>query len=234
MSNFETFGVATGGLPGTAPSVFVASTADSLGTITTAGYVTDLGSKVKANDVMLINYSDTSTFPLGEASTLGQFMVTVSAGVQSLVPFLSGPGVLTSSLATPDTNANLIGFDVTVGFAALATGGSVILQASSGAKQYKIRSLELEGFGTNFSGGGGDRLGEVTDNTSVYSIIPAATMQSLVNARWGVGAPLPNSATVANDTSTAAGANLVFKYTGGTTDYTAGSLRISGLMQRVA
>ena len=141
--------------------------------------------------------------------------------------------VLTSGIVTPDQGANLVTFDITVGQAALATGGSVTLQASSGSKQYKIRTLELESGGTNFSGGGGDRLGQVTDGTTVYSVIPAATMQSLVNARWGVTG-LPNAASAANNTSTAAGAALTFKYSGGTTDYTAGSLRISGLLERVA
>lgn len=146
---------------------------------------------------------------------------------------LAANKVLTSSITTPDVSIDLVSFDVTVGQAALAAGGSVTLQASSGSKQYKIRTLELESGGTNFSGGGGDRDGQVTDGTTVYSVIPAATMQSLVNARWGVTA-LPNAAAAANNTSTAAGAALVFKYSGGTTDYTAGSLVISGILQRVA
>jgi hypothetical protein len=140
---------------------------------------------------------------------------------------------LYSSLASPDQSIDLVSFDTTVGQAALAAGGSVSLVTSSGAKQYKLRVLQLNSGGTNFSGGGGDRLGQVTDGTTVYSVIPAATMQSLVNAQWGVTA-LPNPASAAINTSTAAGASLVFKYSGGTTDYTAGSLVISGIVQRVA
>lgn len=127
----------------------------------------------------------------------------------------------------------LISFDVTVGQAALATGGAVTLVASSGSKQFKIRSLQLNSGGTNFSGGGGDRLGQVTDGTTVYSVVPAATMQSLANAQWGVTA-LPNPAAAAINTSTAAGAAITFKYSGGTTDYTAGSLVITGLVEQVA
>ena len=146
---------------------------------------------------------------------------------------LAANKVLTSSITTPDVSIDLVSFDTTVGQAALASGGSVTLQASSGSKQYKVRVLQLNSGGTNFSGGGGDRLGQVTDGTTVYSVIPAATMQSLVNAQWGVTA-LPNPASAAINTSTAAGAALVFKYSGGTTDYTAGSLVISGLLQRVA
>lgn len=131
-------------------------------------------------------------------------------------------------------NANLYWFDITVGQAALASAGSVTLKLSSGSAQYKLRSLQLSGVGgTNFSGGGGDRLGQVTDGTTVYSLIPAATMQTLTNAQWGVTA-LPNPASVAINTSSVAGSSIVFKYSGGTTDYTAGSLVISGMVQRIA
>lgn len=134
----------------------------------------------------------------------------------------------------PSESANLYSFDTTVPVASLASAGSVtLITAANALAQYRIRSLELESGGTNFSGGGGDRLGQVTDGTTAYTVIPAAVMQSLVNARWGVSTPLPNAASAANNTLTVAGANLVFKYSGGATDYTAGSLRISGLVQRV-
>ena len=141
--------------------------------------------------------------------------------------------VLYTSFASPDVSPDLVSFDVIVGFASLATGGSVVLITSSGAKQYRIRSLQLNAGGTNFSGGGGDRLGQITDDVTVYSVIPAANLQTLVNAQWGV-TELPNPASAAINTATAAGANLVFKYSGGTTDYTAGSLVISGIAERIA
>jgi len=243
MSNFETFAQILGGIPGTAVQHYSASTVDSLATITTAGYLNDLGDKVKLNDIFWINYLDTSTQPVGGSvvgmiATLGVFQVTVSGSNVSLTAFpIGAPAVanlLSAGFANPNTNANLVTFDVTVGQAALASAGTVTLYASTAAKQFKVRMLELESGGTNFSGGGGDRLGQVTDGTSVYSVIPAAVMQSLVNARWGVSTPLPNAASVANNTSTVAGASLVFSYSGGTTDYTAGSLRISGMLERVA
>lgn len=146
---------------------------------------------------------------------------------------LAANKVLTSGITTPDVSIDLVSFDVTVGQAALAAAGHVALITSSGAKQYKIRSLQLNSGGTNFSGGGGDRLGQVSDGTTVYSVVPAATMQSLVNAQWGVTA-LPNPASAALNTSTAAGANLFFAYSGGSADYTTGSLVITGIAQRVA
>src|ERR1041385_6683551 len=79
----------------------------------------------------------------------------------------------------------------------------------------------------------GDRDAQVTDGVTSYSVIPAATMQSLVNAQWGATA-LPNPGSAAINTSTQAGVNLTLRYSGGTTDYTAGSLTISGILQRVA
>jgi len=147
---------------------------------------------------------------------------------------LVAANVLSGSIATPDTNANLVSFDVACGQATLAAAGSVVLINSSGAKQYKLRALWINSGGTNFSGGGGDRLGQVTDGTTVYSVVPAADMQTLVNAGWGMSTPLPFPASAAIDTSTAAGADLVFKYSGGAADYTAGSIVVSGIAERVA
>lgn len=155
------------------------------------------------------------------------------ATVYSIGDVGAATGSLMNCVVDADPGANLISFDVTVGHAALAAGGSVTLTASSGVKQYKIRSLQINRGGTNFSGGGGDRLGEVTDGTTVYSVIPAASLQTLANAQWGATA-LPNPASTAINTSTTAGANLTFKYSGGTTDYTAGSVVISGIVERVA
>lgn len=142
--------------------------------------------------------------------------------------------VLYTSFATPDVAADLISFDVTCGFAALATGGSVTLVTSSGSKQYKIRSLWINSGGTNFSGGGGDRLGQVTDGTTVYSVVPATNMQTLINGGWGISTVLPFPASAPANTSSVAGTSITFKYSGGTTDYTAGSVVISGIAQRVA
>lgn len=146
---------------------------------------------------------------------------------------VAGNKILTSSITTPDVNGNFVAFDITCGFAALASAGHIPLIVSSGSKQYKIRHLYLNSGGTNFSGGSGDRLGQVTDGTTVFSVVPAATLQTLVNAQWGATA-LPNPASAAINTSTVAGANLYFAYSGGTLDYTAGSVVISGIAQRVA
>jgi hypothetical protein len=232
-------------------------TTDSYAQITAAGYF-QMNSGILPTDFIFINYGDNSaTFgiftpsvsagimTLSPLSNAGEVTLIGSAVAGNLPKFYDTTGnvadssiaaniVLTSSITTPNTNSNLVTFDVTVGQAALATGGSVTLYASTAAKQFKVRNLWINRGGTNFSGGGGDRLGQITDNTTVYSVIPATNMQTLINAGWGMSTPLPFPASAAINTSTAAGASLVFKYSGGTTDYTAGSIVVSGLLERVA
>lgn len=141
--------------------------------------------------------------------------------------------VLISGFVNPDVNSNIVTKDITVSAAALAAGASVTLQPLSASKQYKIRELYVNSNGTNFSGGGGDRLLSITDNTTVYSVVPAASLQTLVNTGWGV-AGLPFPASAALNTSTTAGAAIVAKYSGGAADYAAGSVVISLVLERVA
>lgn len=125
-------------------------------------------------------------------------------------------------------------FETTVGQAALATGGTVVLLDSSAAQQWKVREIYLSGDGTNFSGGGGDRDLDIKEGTTIYSTIPAATLQALAIARWfDTGVPAP--ATAAHfTTASAAGADIVAAYSGGAADYTAGSLTIVLVAERVA
>lgn len=242
------------GQVGVLPRLVKINSTDSFATVTTAGYLNQFiasGYTFYPNDTIQLTYGDNVTefFTLsytGTIITLTPMITSITLPVTdgNIVVFdgttgkikngpVAGNKVLTSAIATPDVGPNLVSFNVTVGQAALASGGSVTLVTSSTTKQYKIKSLQLNSGGTNFSGGGGDRLGQVTDGTTVYSVIPAASLQTLANAQWGATA-LPNPAAAAINTSTVAGASLLFKYSGGTTDYTAGSLVISGLVERVA
>lgn len=125
-------------------------------------------------------------------------------------------------------------FETTVGQAALASAGTVTLLTSTAAQQWKVREIYLSGDGTDFSGGGGDRLLDITDGSSAWTTIPAATLQSLAIARWfDTGVPAPATASHFTTASTA-GDNIVAQYSGGTTDYTAGSLTIVLIAERVA
>lgn len=59
-SNFQTFTPVTGGIPGTAPAVFTASTVDDEGTLTKPGYINDFYERkqIKELDWVFINYAD--------------------------------------------------------------------------------------------------------------------------------------------------------------------------------
>jgi len=125
-------------------------------------------------------------------------------------------------------------YETAVGQGALAAAGQVVLVDSSGSEQYKISEIYLSGAGTNFSGGGGDRDLDITDGTAVYATIPAATLQALAAGRWGdAGVPFPASAADLTAAS-AAGVDIVAQYSGGTTDYTAGSCTIVIVAERTA
>lgn len=221
MSNFKTFGTMSDGNPGTAPSHFIASTDDSLGTITATGYLNDKLGVIKNNDYVWINYADTTVLPAQVSATPGQFIAVYSAPNLNLV-----------LLTQTSLIGSLVSVDVTFTQAQLATAGHAQLIAGITGAQYKIRNMFLNRVGTNFSGTGGDRNMTITDGTTEYSIIPAATLQSLTNAAWGsTGLPFPASASV--DTSTAVSQPLYGVYSGGTTDYTAGSGTLTILYDRV-
>lgn len=125
--------------------------------------------------------------------------------------------------------------DITATHTALAGSGKVnLIVHSSATATYAIRELQINLVGTNFSGVSGDRDLSITDGTSVYSVIPAATLQALANDRWG-GTNIPFPASVSVSLHTVAGSNLYAQYSGGTTDYTAGSAVVTiGYQQLVA
>ena len=77
MSNFSSLALIDGTLNGTAPCRFLASTTDSFATMVAAGYLNDINKKLKANDIIDVNYADASTFPLnvGEAALFASFKV---------------------------------------------------------------------------------------------------------------------------------------------------------------
>ncbi len=140
-----------------------------------------------------------------------------------------------SALSNPDNISDLIWVDVPLPAASLAAAGTVTIQASSGSKQYKVRNVLMNYSASGLTGGGGDRLVQITDGTTVYNNagITAALLGTPVNTVWGgSGNPIPG--TVAMNTSTAAGVSLVAKYAGGTADYASGTVTISVLVQRVA
>lgn len=87
MSNFDTYTPATGGIPGTAPQLIVATTDDNLAAITTAGYLSDLygAGMTKDFDIWYINYDVDGT------EACGVFVVTSTSG-GSLVAYPNAIG----------------------------------------------------------------------------------------------------------------------------------------------
>lgn len=265
MSNFSSLSPFIKGLPGTAAQVWTASTPDSSGTITATGYLDDIANLFKANDLVYVNYSDTSTFPLNPnlAATFNYYKVIVGGGHTSLQAAAPSGSLLAAnnlsdlgtaatavtnlgfsqaankyaftSFASPDAVSDLKWVDVALTAAALASAGTVSIQASSGSKQYKVRNIIVNYSAAGLSGSSGDRLVKITDGTTIYNNagITAALLGTPVNTIWGgSGNPLPG--TVALNTATAAGAALVAAYSGGTLDYGTGTVNISVLVERVA
>jgi len=125
----------------------------------------------------------------------------------------------------------VVGYETVVAFGDVASAASKALITAKSGETWKLREIYLSGGGTNFAGG--NRLLNITDGTSTWSIIPAATVQSLAVARWGdAGTPFP--ATAAHLTAaSASGTNISAKYSGGSSDYSSGSLTLVIIAERI-
>lgn len=109
MSDFSTLAPLAQGNPGTAPRMFVASTPDSVAEITATGYLNDLGTKVKENDIFWINSDDLSTQPPGEDATLGMYTAVLVGDDMNLVAstFSGGLGTAAAKAASDNSKASL-------------------------------------------------------------------------------------------------------------------------------
>jgi len=133
----------------------------------------------------------------------------------------------------PTIDVALQVFEVTVGQADLASGGEVILLDAAASETWKVLDIVLSADGTNFDAGG-DRDLDITDGTSIWSVVPAATLKALAVSRWG-DAGMPNPATASHLFAASVSAtDIVAKYSGGATDYTAGSLTLRITAYRTA
>ena len=120
--------------------------------------------------------------------------------------------------------------DVTCTAALLDGALSIVVQAGSVGKRYKVRACDLVGGGTNF-GAGGNRLLDLTDGTTVYTQIANADLETAPTASLPFGNAKVPMLTGTMDTKTVENANLVFKYSGGTTDHTTGSIKFRVLLE---
>lgn len=238
IGNFPSLADAKGTLAGGLPP----SAASQAYVVVSPGSLTS-GNFPKISDV---NGTLASGLP---PSATGNAFVPVSPGSMTIGHLLSAgdangtladsgvvaANVVQSSLTNPDAPSDLIWNDVTCTFTALASAGQVTVQLSSGAKSYIVRDIRINYTVAGLSGGGGDRLLIVTDGTTTWNDtgITAALLGTPVNTLWG-GSGNPVAGTVALNTASTPGVTLRAEYAGGTTDYTAGSVIISVLTQRVA
>jgi hypothetical protein len=129
---------------------------------------------------------------------------------------------------------NNIAFTIvkTLTFTQLATAGKVnIVTHPTGTSQFAVLDIKVLK-STGLSGGGGDRLLAVSDSTIVFNNagITASLLGTPILTVWGgTGNPL---AIGASEVSTA-GADIFFQYTGGTTDYNAGSVQVAVTLVQV-
>lgn len=115
----------------------------------------------------------------------------------------------------------------------LASGGSVLVKAGEAGKQFKVRDVRLIGGGTSFASSG-DRTIALTDGTTNFMITPNASIETAPAATQILGSTAVPLATNTIDTASVAGADIVLKFAGGTTDHsTTGSIKYHVCLQRV-
>jgi hypothetical protein len=241
---------------------------DDLATITTAGYLNtnliDGADNLQTSDLLLIMYNYDTVQNTGDKDF---FNVGISNGIITLTADISGGNVVLPTVAgnvaeftntdgkigdsgvvaarvlqadfdAPDFNANTVFGTIDITAADLAVGQTVTVIPSAGAQQYAIVDLNISSLSTDFSGGGGDREIVLTDDSADYTILAAATLGSIPDARWGsydgtsVKLPFPSTSGMSRPTD--AGSSLRAQYLSGTADYTTGSLRLSYLAVRIA
>lgn len=238
--------------PGVATSNFIL--ADSAGTqsITTGNLTLTLGNLTVSAGTITATAGNITAGSSGHAGTLTSFPGTAANGSfifaavnnasnfastlsnsavgQATVYTLPDPAAATAQVIVGQSNApvNKVSFTrvITAGFAALATAGKINVQVNtSGTSQFAVTDIKVLN-STGLSGGGGNRLLSVSDGTIVFngSGITAALLGTPICTVWGgTGNPIASGT---SQVSTA-GANIFLQYTGGTTDYTAGSVQLA-------
>jgi hypothetical protein len=139
--------------------------------------------------------------------------------------------VLDAAERAMNARAQLFWVDVDATAALLDSAGSVTVKAGERGVVFKVRDIRLVGGGTNF-GGAGNRLLDLTDGATVWTQIANADLESAPAATLPWGNTKVPFLTDTSDTASAEGADIVFQYSGGTTDHTTGSIKFSVLLER--
>lgn len=186
---------------------------------------------------MALKVGSTFSGPLNVNNTATGNTVAANGVINIVTGDSENPTILSTVVVSPYA---LLGnqtayVDLTVPVASLASAGKVNVQvAGSATAQYKIRSVVVRYSAAGLSGNSGNRLLAISDGTIVWtgSGITASLLGTPINTVWGgTGLPLPASTDMS--VASTAGANIFVQYTGGTTDYNAGSVSLSIELQQV-
>lgn len=219
------------------------SVASQTGTTVTDNNATFLPSMVGGQIIFAENTTTGFTYAtITAVPTSTTLTVNVSQTVAPTQYIIWYGGTQLDALGTLSYNQAIVGgvasnaritVDAVIGFAALASAGKFnLIVAPTTTAQWYVRDIKVNYSAAGLSGGG-DRLLKITDGTTIYNNagITAALLGTPINTGWG-GTGNPLAGTVAQNTLTAAGANIYAQYAGGTTDYTAGSVSISVTFER--
>lgn len=179
------------------------------------------------------------SFVLTPVGNSGNFAATLSPKStlgQATVYTIPDPGAATSNLVLSQSTlpTNNVAFTrvLTLTFTQLASAGKVNIAAHpSATSQFAILDIKVL-TSTGLSGGGGNRLLAVSDGTIVFNNagITAAVLGTPIFTLWG---GTGNPVAVGTSQVSTAGADVFFQYSGGTTDYTAGSVQIAVTLVQV-
>lgn len=125
-------------------------------------------------------------------------------------------------------------FFVGASAANLASAGTkTLIDAELLSEQWRITGIMI-GVNDGFAGGGGDRNIQVRTASNVYTTLPAASIQVYgTPGVWG-STPVPWGASETNLVPTPANGNLYAQYSGGSADYSAGSVVFTITATRIA
>jgi hypothetical protein len=162
---------------------------------------------------------------------------TLSGGVQNYLPnninnvfsLTNYNSFAQTAIKNADLNSNIIIAQIAVTYLDLVGSFNFnLFQPSIYGTAYRIRDIKYSN-GTVFAGG--DRDLRITDGVNVWSLIPSASLLTLVNSSWGsVALPLPTSTSLTQILNS----NLYCETINGTTDYTSGEFNIILTIERTA
>ncbi len=135
-----------------------------------------------------------------------------------------------SALASPIGKVVYVDMDVTA--AGLAVAGKVYVVSPVAGQSFKIRSV-MANSSSGLSGGGGNRSMSLQDNTGAYANFFSDFLQAPDNSLWNNADGVFFSPGESSNRTTDVGLGFWFKYFGGTTDFTTGSINVTVAYERI-